>query len=865
MTTEKNNKEYQTVILAALLHDIGKFVQRASKNPKAKKHQEFGFEWLKNHFSKEVCELAKRHHWVRKNDLKYNDLSPTKASNKNLAIIIAEADNLSAGERPEKQIEEEWIESESITSQNNQSKITFLSRFELDTPLVSVFSKLTLTKKNRAYNDCWRAYPLKEMSNTCIYPEPPPKTVEEGRLWKKILKKHYENQWNEFFNEFTSKVKGTPYIIENVLLLLEKYTSFIPSETMIITKLGKEIPEPHPDVSLFDHLKTTAAIASCLYLHFTEKDNKGIQNPTKKRYLLVGGDLTGIQKFIYTISSKGALKTLRARSFLIELLTEKIVYEILDNLGMYRTNLIYSGGGKFYLLLPNTPRVVEKLGIIKSKINEYLLTEYNARLSLVLEFVEFCGNAFITARERKMKCSNREDAPICERCSVAEDGRPTITISDVWEVLEDKLYNGKRHKFKEELKILYQKDPLEPEKGTCKVCRKDVEEEGLTPLIKDEEDKVEACQLCKYLFELGGNLPKKKYFPLDEIKVTKDSSNSNTILVFNDWDLNSYKDKKSYPLFIGNYPPDDINVPREFTELADKSMGVKRLGALRMDIDNLGEMIFRGFKDKDKTFSRLSAFSRQLSYFFKLYINEICKGNTPENRVNLMKRPQEYRNAVIIYSGGDDLFIVGAWDEIVEISFDIRSAFKKYTCYNPDINISGGLVVLPPKFPLYQTAELTKKAEEEAKSNEDEFGRKDSISFFYTPALASTRKDELPISLKWDLAKGEKILLRVKEFIDNFGIIEEDYLKLKIPRSFLYNLFRIIEIKRLEGKLYLPMLAYTLSMTEDNLFRTLRKGEWEEAWMNLKNDLMHIDGIDNLYTILIWIELLSRKEGDECE
>ena len=46
--------------------------------------------------------------------------------------------------------------------------------------------------------------------------------------------------------------------------------------------------------------------------------------------LLVSGDFSGIQDTVYTISSKGALKSLRARSFMLELLTEHIVYEILQ-------------------------------------------------------------------------------------------------------------------------------------------------------------------------------------------------------------------------------------------------------------------------------------------------------------------------------------------------------------------------------------------------------------------------------------------------------------------------------------------------------------------------------------------------------
>lgn len=34
------------------------------------------------------------------------------------------------------------------------------------------------------------------------------------------------------------------------------------------------------------------------------------------------------------------------------------------------------------------------------------------------------------------------------------------------------------------------------------------------------------------------------------------------------------------------------------------------------------------------------------------------------------------RNATIVYSGGDDVFIVGAWNEVIELSIDLQEKFK---------------------------------------------------------------------------------------------------------------------------------------------------------------------------------------------
>lgn len=80
--------------------------------------------------------------------------------------------------------------------------------------------------------------------------------------------------------------------------------------TLILEKFGSFISVGEADVALFDLVKTTAAIAAATN-----------HTPTTE-LSLIAGDLSGIQKFIYTISSDGALKSLRARSFYLELVSQ---------------------------------------------------------------------------------------------------------------------------------------------------------------------------------------------------------------------------------------------------------------------------------------------------------------------------------------------------------------------------------------------------------------------------------------------------------------------------------------------------------------------------------------------------------------
>lgn len=55
-----------------------------------------------------------------------------------------------------------------------------------------------------------------------------------------------------------------------------------------------------------------------------------MNNMDNKNLLFVGGDLSGIQKFIYNITSKRAMVSLKGRSSYLKDFTKKVYNEILD-------------------------------------------------------------------------------------------------------------------------------------------------------------------------------------------------------------------------------------------------------------------------------------------------------------------------------------------------------------------------------------------------------------------------------------------------------------------------------------------------------------------------------------------------------
>ncbi|MEM9824330.1 MAG: hypothetical protein AAF985_24810, partial [Bacteroidota bacterium] len=173
-------------------------------------------------------------------------------------------------------------------------------------------------------------------------------------------------------------------------------------------------------------------------------------------------------------------------------------------------------------------------------------------------------------------------------------------------------------------------------------------------------------------------------------------------------------------------------------EVAAKAGRFYRRGVLRMDVDGLGWQFSEGIKKKNYQFYNLptyAALSRNLDTFFVGFLNTIWKNgewssqfsensktnsdsqNPPAKTTSQLKHLSQ-----IIYSGGDDLFIVGRWDACLYFAKQINHYFKKWTGQDqlekeqkPRLSISGGLAMLTAKFPIIKGAEFAADAEKAAK------------------------------------------------------------------------------------------------------------------------------------------------------
>ena len=364
-------KQHEPLHLAALLHDIGKFRQRAID--RYKKHQEHSYEFVTEDFAGffEPCGDT------FKNAIRHHHHNPTQLQHLIEKQVIL-ADRLSATER-----EHEERESEDFVV----------------SPLVSSLSRLKGADKEHRY----KLTALNFDRDTVI----PTETVN-------VNQDTYKDLWECFKEAFGKATAGKTYTsthYQTIVALLHKYTSRMPSATPWEKREEKTIP----DISLYDHLRTTAAIAACIGRELTETEVDDelkllIAKKESDRNIsaLIKGDISGIQNFLYHVLSDGAANQLRGRSFYLQLLTEAIAHWVLKQLDLPITNLLLASGGHFYILGPYTA-AKEKLDTLRQKISEKLWELHSGDMSCLLAGIP------IKARDFKAKSFSKKWDEVSEK------------------------------------------------------------------------------------------------------------------------------------------------------------------------------------------------------------------------------------------------------------------------------------------------------------------------------------------------------------------------------------------------------------------------------------------------------------------
>ena len=606
--------------------------------------------------------------------------------------------------------------------------------------------------------------------------------------------------------------------VETTQSILAVHTWSVPSATN----------EATADVSLYDHSRTAAAIAAAMIAQMAEEelapeDRKTIDWVKKrdsKRYRLIYGDVSGIQRYLHSITTSKAAKSLRGRSFIVQLLTDGLARCIVRTMNLPPCNILFAGGGHFWIFAPD-----KRMKVLGDQIEE-----------LDLWLNEWSGGSL----------------GFCiGQCTANGIDLAQKQMAIIWDQAMMDLHTNKSRRLRRLGKAnrnrIFGVRPVLPTSRPCESCGTDVE--------RFEPDVERTCDPCSQAINLGGALPRavfltrgsRRYYqhanafskggrgsvwfggPLQagyrlstQCPESSSMDRSDLAVYHLGTSLAPLPPMQNAPLGIWpvahNAPLKGIEsadpVPVTYDEMAAGSAGMPRLGVLRADVDNLGSIFRQGFTREESSISRLASLSWHLTLFFSGYLG------------SLIESESALSNSVqVVFSGGDDLFIVGAWDRLPALAARIRVELCEFAAGNPSITISAGIAVGGPNDPVSRLAVDAADAEDRAKY------------FSHRVNGGRTKKDAICIlgrTLAWSelsvaaaLARDLSVLVRGESagYFDGFGLPVPPHIhegKAALPRGLLQQLLSVAELEHESRK---PERAASI----EDVLKGAEMGRW--AWL----------------------------------
>lgn len=652
-----------------------------------------------------------------------------------LQWIIATADRVASG-----------FDREEFEKYNQGEDITPSGKNHYTARQLTLFEQIN--KPGMAEQDFKYRYPLKPLSPDSIFPL---KVNECEGNDDKAAQKEYLELWQGF----TEAIKLMPKSHrENWSLWLDHfetvwgvYTQAIPSATAFNIR---------PDVSLYDHSRVTAALATALWrYHYEKKDTGDIAAKSLKdqeqswkgsKFLLIQGDFFGIQDFIFANggeTNKCAAKLLRGRSFYVSLLSECAALKVLDTLDLPSTSQVINAAGKFMIVASNTESTKTKLQQVRVELDQWFITHSWGQAGVGLAWTEASCQDFRRGKTDK-------DGKITEPSPYKE----LITkLFQELEVIKNQRFNlcgntSASIVFKDFL------DSFNKDMGVCKI-------DGRSPAQHQLEQDTHISELARDQIETGHWLTRRERIlitrqslgmtsalqipifgyhisfaenELEQGKFGAEAKNGNLLRAW-DFSLPKSKDKAVWngyarrninayiPVFdekseaeykLGKYKGEDEldlwdaktlnHIACEDKTLAENHtwQGISALSTLKGDVDNLG-MIFQNGLGEDVSFSKTAAISRQINAFFTVYLPWLCQ--------------EHYPNTYTVFAGGDDFFLIGPWLSQIKLANKMRQAFQGYVANNSEVHFSAGLSTTKPGLPINQLGDMAEEALEQAKAH----------------------------------------------------------------------------------------------------------------------------------------------------
>ncbi len=704
------DRDLQVLLLGSVLHDVGKFAQRAGRPFSRDMDGIYTTEYkgvsghrhtlYTDYFIEKDLPLPKGLEDQRGTIARVASAHHRPGRESLLDLCVSIADRLSAG-------------ADRLETEGRDDGEDYKTR-----RLMSIFEEVEL-RNHRFDPEKSRAYGLARLLASDESAFPVSRQALQGR----------GGDYNTLFQGFLSDIKkidtSLPFTlyIDALLGVLEHYTWCIPSSTW----------QTLPDISLFDHAMSTAAISQALYLYHRASGTMPAWGDRESKFILCAGDLSGIQDYIFGVnrsSGKGVSKLFRARSFFLQALTRSVILSGRRRLGLYSPGQIMDAGGKFILLVPALKGTGKLLDDMDAALQSWCRRKFKGELNLVLAWdVQMTQSDFALDR-----------------------------FQEKLEAVNTSLEKAKRMKLKKTFAaegMIIQEGYGDRDTSNCSICgRNEADGNSSADFAREERSEIPVCIDCfNQIRYIGTHLPRARFLVygtegrislFDGLSLSLEqaapSKLENALAVDALEDGAGFgrvrvarhlpvfrKDETESPLWRKVLEDEDGDTPeagepKTFGAIAVKSkkslnghlVGRPLLGFVKADVDNLG-LIFSLGLEKRLSIARFSSLARMLNFFFSDFLVERIR--------------QDYPDIYVIFAGGDDLFLVGPWLDVVRFSLEIRNRFRAFVAENADITLSAGIFVCRPRLPVRKAAEIIEKRLTASKAWETGGKSKDAVSF----------------------------------------------------------------------------------------------------------------------------------------
>lgn len=649
---------------------------------------------------------------------------------------------------------------------------------------------------------------------------------------QEISKDKAMEEYQSLFDSFLSDLGRLPHRAESTSLWAEHFDSLLATYCSQIP--AARVGDVVPDVSLYDHCRTTAALAAPLYIYHKETETlneKDINNDDPEKLLLVSGDFYGIQDFIFSAGGEQQrlrAKLLRGRSFAVSLFSELAADALCRSLNLPFTAVFLNAAGKFHLIAANTSDALQKIEVATEKLNNWLFEISFGQASLGITSTpaspaQFSQGGFLLLWDDHLK---NMDTRKYQRLHENQYGVIKDFLGEFDSTLDKKLcpFCGKRPSAKEAEKDIW----IDKKGSACAVCRDHIMlganlvKGRQVALFSGEIKTAEKNRLLKpffntYQLRFYDHAPAIDDGPLIkfwQLGVNADGSlpieGSRRLIngyvpVYRENDRNNAALKKILEAEDGSLDLDSLiarkDMPKTFNALAAMAKhgqrGTAALGILKADVDNLGLLISCGMDRKRFTLSRMATLSRRLDQFFSLYLP------------NLLASEVEFQDVYTVFAGGDDLFLIGPWNCMAPLAVRLRQEWGKYVSGNDQdkqLTFSAGITLHKTHIPVDKLAKAAEQALKQAKDND-----RNSITMFgetvkWLDFINLLDKKQTMAGWVIDGIISKVMLYRFNDFIDMAGkekkimsdkqtVNMRDMECLKWPALLRYNLERNIKKK----------------------------------------------------------------------